>query len=138
MKVVPEVVEFQVSIDSWSEFYQPGYQIFVDTDLVATTAEMTRGQTYCEKFSRLITLGSHELKIRLLAPGGQSRIIINSIIINSAELELVNHGEYRLDRPRQYSGETVSTITKVNTLGWAGEYVVKFRSPTVLWFLTDF
>jgi len=137
MKVVPEVVEFQVSIDSWSEFYQPGYQIFVDRDLIVTTAEMTRGQTYCEKFSHLITPGSHELKIRLLAPGGQSHIRINYISINSAKLELVDHGEYRLDRPRFYSGQTVSTISKVNTLGWAGEYVIQFRSPTVLWFLTD-
>ena len=138
MKVGLEEVEFVVTIDSWSEFYQPGYAIVLDQDVVTTTAEMTRGQVYCEKFSRWIAPGRHQLKVRLLAPGGQSQITIGSIKINGAELELVNHGQYNLDRPRLYNGSTVSSIRKITTLGWSGEYVIEFLSPTVIWFLTDF
>jgi hypothetical protein len=137
MKVGPEKVEFAVSIDSWSEFYQPGFEISIDKDLIATVAEMTRGKTYLEKFSHTIDPGQHELKIRLLTPGGQSSITINSIYINQAELILVDRGQYNLDRPKLFDGNTTSNIKKMNTMGWPGEYTVRFSSPTVIWFLTE-
>lgn len=144
MKTEPLNFNILLSSKNWGNL--PQFSIWLDDELITQgSAGLTPQAT---NFTRNVTTGGHELKIRLEnKTPADTRLVngeivddmllnIDSIVIDDVDLGLITTtAKYILDQPQKYNGTVITELNHCVNLGWNGTYVLAFRSPFYLWLL---
>lgn len=144
-----ETLNFKVTLDAifWKKI--PEYSILVDNIVKSNGLLVNKGVTVVE-FSCELEHGPHVIAVRLsnkdwtdtLIENGEivadMLLTVSEIQIDTIDLgELKYQGIFYLDSPQMFQGQEIQDLPGCTSMGWNGQYELKFSSPYYLWLLEN-
>lgn len=141
-----ENLNFVISLTGTYWDKKPQFSVWLD-DHIVTQSEINHTPQNIT-FTRTVSEGPHELKIRLENKTNNDTVLENGVVVKDMLLNiddividdislgnLLWSAEYILDCPQQYQGKEITNLDNCVNLGWNGTYVLKFSSPFYIWLL---
>ena len=150
-----EEVEIEVRLSAKFHVNSPSFQLLINDEIVET-GKVTEKQI--DKESRLIKWkgnldeGDHTIRIKYFDKKNADTIIdnvtkeilfdqllhIDSVSIDSIELGFLSYKLSKFYPDRTIRPDLDQVIPQKTTMGFNGEWQLKFQVPTYLWFLENF
>ena len=142
---LPETEEVEIKIKLSSEYWEdrfPGAQVYINKSLIhdSLIIEPTEVRCICK-----LTEGKHDIVVKMYNKQETDTVVddagnivkdtllnIDSVTIDDIELGPLIHSE-SVYFP--LGDESPMVMLECTNLGWNGEWVLQFSTPTYLWFL---